>query len=305
MHHPPPSGPLPPGAAPCKVRRSVRRAAGGWRLRLAGSALALACGGGSLAAEPAAAGDAPLWELGAVAVGFSQQAYPGSDQQIQRALALPFFVYRGRFLRADQDTAGLRAVKTDRFELDVGVAGAFGSNSEAIEARQGMKRLGTLVELGPRARWTLARSPDAGVWRAELPLRGVFDLDDRLAARGLALEPEINWTRRTPGQGSWSFSAGAILADARLADTFYRVDAADARLGRPAYDARAGLVAWRLGASFSRSLHADWQIFGFARLDSVAGAANAASPLVRQREGASVGLGLAYTGLRSSRRASD
>jgi MipA family protein len=52
----------------------------------------------------------PLWELGGFGVATSQQAYPGSDQQINRGLVLPYFVYRGEFLRADRDTAGLRAI---------------------------------------------------------------------------------------------------------------------------------------------------------------------------------------------------
>ena len=77
----------------------------------------------------------PLWEVGGVGFGVSQQAYPGADQQVQRALALPYVIYRGRYLRADSETAGLRAVKTPRYELDVGVAGSFGSSSNGIEAR--------------------------------------------------------------------------------------------------------------------------------------------------------------------------
>jgi len=93
----------------------------------------------------------PLWELGAFAVGVSQQAYPGSDQQVQRGLALPFLVYRGRFLRADRETAGLLAVKTPLYEIDIGVAGSFGSASDEIEARRGMPDLGTL---GPGRVWT-------------------------------------------------------------------------------------------------------------------------------------------------------
>ena len=43
----------------------------------------------------------PLWEVGAVAVGVSQQAYPGAGQTVERGLALPYFIYRGRVLRAD------------------------------------------------------------------------------------------------------------------------------------------------------------------------------------------------------------
>jgi len=46
-------------------------------------------------------------------------------------------------------------------------------------------------------------------------------------------------------------------------------------------------------------------LFGFARLDTVAGAANENSPLVRRSTGASVGLGVAYTWMRSERAAFD
>ena len=41
------------------------------------------------------------------------------------------------------------------------------------------------------------------------------------------------------------------------------------------------------------------------RVDSVAGAANEASPLVRRTTGTTVGLGLGYTWLRSEARASE
>jgi hypothetical protein len=53
-------------------------------------------------ALPAAAQDAavpPLWELGAVAFGVSQQAYPGAAERVNRGLALPYFIYRGKTFR--------------------------------------------------------------------------------------------------------------------------------------------------------------------------------------------------------------
>lgn len=49
----------------------------------------------------------------------------------------------------------------------------------------------------------------------------------------------------------------------------------------------------------------NWRAFGFTRVDSVAGAANEASPLVRRTTGATVGLGLAWTWRRSDARAAD
>lgn len=274
-------------------------------LRAAGLAASLLTLGGTAWAQPASAsGGLPLWELGALTAGISQQAYPGSDEHVRRATLLPFGIYRGRLLRADGDTAGLRAVKTDDFELDIGFAGSFGAGGRGLDARQGMPRLGTLLEFGPRARWRLGDAPLGGRWRLDVPLRAVLDVSDGFGHRGWALEPELTWERRA---GAWrlSVSGSAILADRKLADTFYGVAPSDARAGRPAYDAEAGLVAWRLSTGFLRDLSPDWRLFGFARVDTVHGAANRDSPLVRQTTGATVGLGLSYTWLRSTRRAAD
>lgn len=246
----------------------------------------------------------PLWELGAVALGAHQQAYPGADQSVDRALLLPFAIYRGRILRVDRETAGVRAFKTERFEFDIGVSASLGASSERIEARRGMADLGTLVGLGPRLKWNLGSS-GADRWRAEFPLRAVFDLSDGAAYRGYSFQPELKYERSTASGWRLGTSVSAILGDRRLADTFYTVGPADALAQRPAYAARAGLVAWRLEANFSRALDPQWRLFGVARLDSVAGAANEASPLVRKTTGSSVGIGLAYTWQRSRRLAED
>jgi MipA family protein len=245
-----------------------------------------------------------LWEVGGVAFGVSQQAYPGSDERVNRALPLPYFIYRGQLLRADREEAGIRTLKTDTLELDVGLAGSFGAGSGSLAARQGMRELGTLVELGPRLKWRLGATPDGGRLTAEFPLRAVFDLSDSAAHRGVSFEPRLAYARQS---GLWRYgaSAGALFADTRLARTYYQVDAAEAIAGRPAYDAQSGLVAWRLGGSLSRRLSRDWTLFGFARLNSVAGAANESSPLVRRTTGASVGFGVAYTWLRSEQPAQD
>lgn len=52
-------------------------------------------------AAPAAAPGLPLWEIGALGVAVSQQAYPGANQQKNGVGVLPYFVYRGKWLRAD------------------------------------------------------------------------------------------------------------------------------------------------------------------------------------------------------------
>ena len=247
----------------------------------------------------------PLWEVGAFATGVSQQAYPGSSQNINRALVLPFFIYRGKFLRADEDTVGLRAFKSDTVEVDLGFGGAFGSNSNDIEVRKGMPNLGTLVEFGPRVKWKLGSAPGNGRLRADVALRGVFDLSDGLRDKGMALEPELIYERASSSGWRYSTAVGLVFGDERLADTFYGVAPTYANAGRPAYRANAGLIASRASVSLTRTLSPNFWIFGFARVASVEGSANLASPLVRQNTGTTVGFGLTYVLARSSRSSTD
>lgn len=257
---------------------------------------------GPAVAQPSAD---PLWEVGAVAFGLSQQAWPGASEDVSRTLALPYVLYRGPLLRIDREAVGLRALKTSDFELDVGFSGSLGSRARDTEARRDMPDLGTLVEFGPRGRWNLGSAPMGGQWRFELPLRGVFDVNDSFAFRGLALEPRIQWTH--PGLAGWRLTAnaGPILGDRQLAGTFYDVDRAFVTPSRPEYHARAGLIAWRLGVTASHRLTPDWRVFGFVRMDSVAGAVNADSPLVSRTTGYRAGVGLQWTWMRSRRPAAE
>lgn len=249
----------------------------------------------------------PLWEAGVFAAGASQPAYPGADEHTRRALPLPYLIWRGPVLRADQGAVALRALRTPRFELNVGFGGSLGSSSDDVDARRGMSDLGTLVEAGPRLVWNLVEPGPGGPapWRFDLPLRAVLDASDGLRHRGWALAPELVHERRLAGGWNAGLRFGPLIGDRRLADTFYGVDARDATPAREAYDARAGLVAWRLGLSLSRPLGDDLRLFAFTRLESVAGAANRASPLVRRDHGVAAGIGLAWTLARSSRPASE
>lgn len=247
----------------------------------------------------------PRWEVGALGLGIAQQAYPGSDQMLQRQLLLPYVVYRGEVVRADRETTGLRALRQGAFELDLGAAASLAVQGDRIEARRGLPGWGTLVELGPRLRWTLHRAPDGSRLRLDLPLRAVVDVQNGMAHRGTVFEPELRWQRRLADGWFFNLGGGAVFGDERMARTYYGVAASAATPLRPAYEAQAGLLAWRLSASTGRRLGNHWNGFAFARFDSVAGAANEDSPLVRQTHGATLGLGLSYVWRRSSQAAAE
>jgi outer membrane scaffolding protein for murein synthesis (MipA/OmpV family) len=257
---------------------------------------------GAAATTNAAADEAaaqPLWEAGLSAFGARSPAYPGAAQRRADGIVLPYFLYRGRVLRAERGTVGVRAARTERAELDIGFAGSFGSSATGNDARRGMPDIGTLVEFGPRLRWQLGPAL-GGQLTLSVPLRGAFDVSDGFGYRGLALEPSLSWGRRVAGF-SLGTSVGLLVADERLADTFYGVAPAFALPSRPAYAARAGLVATRWSFVLNRRLHRDWAVFGFVRVDSVRGAANRSSPLVDTTTGTAAGLGLVWTFARSER----
>lgn len=289
--NPKPSQPCARSAFPWTTRRPAA---------LVGAAL-LAASPLAVWAQDAPASGKPLWELGVIGIGASQQAYPGARQQTSRAVVLPLFVYRGEYLRADRETLGLRAFKSPNLELDIGVSASLGTSSSDLDARQGMPDLGTLVEFGPRVKWKLGYHPTVGLVRAEMAMRGVFDLSDDLRYRGISVEPRLVMENRTASGWNHSTSIGLVGGNRQLGETLYSVAPELAIPGtRPAYAAESGLIAWRLGFGVSKSLTPDWTLLGFARFDSVAGAANRSSPLVQRRNGATVGMALAYTWARST-----
>jgi len=175
-----------------------------------------------------------------------------------------------------------------------------------LRAREGMARLGTLVEAGPVARWFVNGRRASDRITVEMPVRGVFEARNPSRHRGMSFEPRVSWQHRSQASG-WGYGAslGAVFGDRRLGSTFYGVAPGEATPQRPAFDARAGLIAWRLGGSLSTSLTPDWRLYAFGRLDSLAGAANRDSALVRQSSGASYGIGLSYTLKRSAASAGD
>nr|WP_315476425.1 MipA/OmpV family protein [uncultured Undibacterium sp.] len=243
----------------------------------------------------------PLWEFGASAFALSQQAYPGSDTYVNRVLAVPYFLYRGEHFRVDRGNTGYRAIKTPRFEFDIGFAGALGSSSDKVAARRGMERLGNLIEFGPRFKWNLSEPEANGRWRFELPLRAVFDLSNSFKHKGYTLEPEIEFERRA--FGGWRYSTGlsAVVGNRQIAETFYQVRPDQVLPDRAAYQAKQGLISWRMSAFISHSYTNNFRVFGGLRLDSVVGAANENSSLVKRKTAPSVLFGLTYTWMRSDR----
>ncbi len=258
-------------------------------------------------AEAPAAEAKPLIEFGVAAGGGYLPDYPAAGQNHVRAIALPYFAYRGEFFRSDEK--GLlrgRLIRTRDFEFDISLNGSFAADSDDNDARSGMPDLDWMGEIGPRLQITLARAARDAKLDLEIPVRAVFttDLTD-LSYRGFVFAPELAYQNENFLDAGLKakLSAGPVFATAGLMDYFYEVAPAFATASRPAFEAEGGYLGSRLQLALSKRLGSRVTVFAAARADFHQGATNADSPLFRDRTTFAVGIGMVLSLWQSERRA--
>jgi MipA family protein len=228
-----------------------------------------------------------LYELGA---GFGAAwfpHYPGSDQERLFALPFPYFIYRGQILRSNRNE-GTRArfLRGRDYELSLSAGGAFPVSSENNVAREGMPDLGWIVEIGPKFRLELMEFPDQGKLRFGIAARSVLTAPATwtIEHHGTVLEVELNYNRprfifdkldlRTEVSSRWATEG--------YQSYLYEVPAQYVRPGRARYSASPGYLYSSLGVGVGyRTRDEDHHVVVFGTVDSLSGAANAGSPLVK------------------------
>ncbi|MDO9286278.1 MAG: MipA/OmpV family protein [Aquabacterium sp.] len=256
---------------------------------------------GSAPAEPAL----PRWEAGLAAGIGHVPDYPGAARARTRGIVLPVLVYRGPVLRIDDGGIRGRVFNSTDWSLDLSATGAF--NAKADGLRQGMPALDYLFGIGPQAVYKGWLQHGAGP-SLHLKLRALMSTDLRhLDARGFSFDPELRW--RLPAiagtPAALTLSLQPTWASRPLHRYFYEVAAAEATATRPAFAARPGYLGTEVGATLSDRSARGLSWFVTARAMSLHGAANTASPLLRDRSNLSVGAGVIWTPWRSSERAAD
>lgn len=261
-----------------------------------------------LAALPARAQQLPVFEAGIAAGGGWLPAYPASDQNRWRGLAVPYIIYRGDLFRADDTGLRARTSLAEGIELSVSASGGFNGSSRDITAREGMPDLDWLGEIGPTLRFTLWRGEDSSQPRRILldtPLRAVFSTDwSSVSFRGFTFAPDIAYEHVNflSPFARLRLSAGVVFGTDRYTDYFYEVAPQFARPGRQAFDAQPGYVGARVSVSYRLPLSERVSVVVGGRVENFSGAANADSPLFRTDWNASVVAGLAVSLWRSEAR---
>jgi outer membrane protein len=265
-------------------------------------ALFLAC----LLSFPAHADLRPEWEFGVGASGFTLPDYRGSDESRGYVLPVPYVIYRGERFRVDRQ--GLRGIffQSERVEINLSLAASPPVDSDENRARQGMPHLDPTLELGPRLDVILARDPGRE-WALQLrvPARAAMATDlSHTKGVGYVASPHLNLTThpRFAG-GRWNLGAqlGPIFASSEYHQYYYGVDARFATPERPVYDAPGGYSGSSALVSLTRRI-GKWWVAGFARYDTLKGAAFEDSPLVRRDYAVMAGIAFAFVFAESSRK---
>lgn len=262
-------------------------------LRFAAAALALALA----SALAGAAEDKPLWEVGAGVAAFTFPAYRGSDQQRNFLMPAPYFVYHGKFLKADRHGIRGSLFDSDRVDLTLSLAASPPTKSDDVAVRAGMPDLKPTAEFGPQVDLTLWRSADrARFLKLRLPLRAAFTLERSARSVGWVFSPNLNMdVTDLPGLPGWNLGlvAGPIWATGKQHDYFYGVAPQYATAARPAYAADGGYSGSQFLVSLSKRFDRAW-VGAFARYDTLRGASFADSPLVATRNFAAAGVAVSW-----------
>lgn len=257
------------------------------------------------AALPAYAERKPEWELGAGATVFTLPDYRGSDESRTYALPFPYVIYRGERLRVDRQGVRGMFFESDRVELDLSLNATPPVDSDKNRARAGMAHLDPTIEIGPRLNFIVLRDrPNERALTLRLPVRAVIatDLSDVRDA-GFTAYPHFSADLRPVflgGKWNLGLQAGPLYATRRYHEYFYSVAPQFATLERPAYEAPSGYSGALALVSLTRRWNRVW-LGGFARYDTLKGAAFESSPLVRRDYSVMWGVAAAWVFTESQR----
>ncbi len=259
----------------------------------------------SLARMPAAmAEQKPLWELGVGVGAINFPDYPGSDQRHSYVLPLPYVIYRGKFIQADQGGVQGKLLGGDKAEFYISLGAAPPVSSHDNHARSGLPGLLPRVEVGPGLELHLWRTLDRHMQLDFLaPVRAAITFNFHPQYVGLVFAPALDFDAHDlPHLHGWDFGvlAGPRFTDRTYNETIYGVPAAYARPNRPAYSTAGGYAGAQFTAAVSRRFSNFW-LGAFVRYDELRGAAFADSPLVRRQDAVSFGFAAAWIFAQSRR----
>ncbi len=227
----------------------------------------------------------PLYEYGVVGLAAYYPHYSGSDEYQTYVFPLPYFVYRGKMLRADRE--GVRTIfyRYKQFETDISLAGnpPAGDN----DAREGMEDLDALGEVGPALNYYFFDygERDSCLLQATVRAAFSFDFEGGVDVGHEGYVSDISFIFRDSRifrkqKVRFHLSTGVRFADADMHGYFYDVRQDDVTPDRPSYEADGGYGGLQVSGSITKELTPTFSLSSYGRWVNIDGAVYDDSPLV-------------------------
>ncbi len=250
----------------------------------------------------------PLWEVGVGAFTGWLPDYPAAGQNTVRALAVPYLVYRGDFLRVGgEENRGAisgRLLRNERYEFDVSLSASFPVDSGSNDARRGMPDLDFLFGIGPQFILKLINEPGRRKLDFSLQARAIYSTDfSSIDNRGYVFNPKFKYSQENVTDMNLKVfvGGGPIFATEKLMDYFYEVTPEFVIPGRPAYNADSGYLGSNLTVGLSKRLNDRFRVLLGTRVGIHNGAANSDSPLFKDKTNLAVFAAVAWSFWKSER----
>ncbi len=242
----------------------------------------------------------PVYEMGMGGIGLNLPDYPGSSNNRFRAVPFPYYIYRGKYFRSDDEGTRARLLSSPFHELGMSFGFNFPVNSGDSPARQGMPDLDALMEIGPRLLFRFLKSAPNHRLNFSVSARAVFSskfsFDNLLRHEGYTIIPQINyWYRWRESKTTLFSSLSFDFGTAKYNRYFFNVPEAYATAERSAYLAKSGLVETSLALGVGQEINEDLFVFGGGSWRNLDWASNQQSPLVEKTNNVGFILGFVWT----------
>lgn len=244
------------------------------------------------------ANEKPFYELGVGVVTLDTPDYPGSANNEFRALPFPWAVYRGEFIRIDDEGSRARIKSGRNYEFGFSGGFNFPVESEDNPARVGMPDLDALIGFGPSLILRLLTEDNSHQFNFSLGLRGNVSTNfgSRFEAEGFVLEPLwFYWKKIGKKRNTTLLTAVALtFADKGYNNFFYGIEPQFANAQRSAFDAKAGLNQAYFLLGLTHIFREKYQIFAGAFHGNLELAANKDSALIEEKRNFGFALGFVW-----------
>jgi len=236
------------------------------------------------------------WQLGAGIAVFNLNLYPGSADNKNYVLPVPYFTLVSELLEIDRGIRGF-LFKSDDVVLDVSADFGIHVNSGDSGARTGMPNLDSVLQVGPSIEFLLGDlKRDKLDVRFELPIRAAVASDLKHSSNeGWMIEPRFSIEKRRMHKSglAMKFTLGLKYATRDYHAYYYDVDPLFSTATRSAYASDKGY-----GGSFAKVRaswrEGNWIWWTLLRYQNLNGAVFDDSPLVEEKGYYLVGVGVAW-----------